>query len=104
MPSEGALCALPRLPELFICGNDFVAGNVLQVLQKMGKSVPEDVLLSGVRYLFCTITVFGVRFSKFFLVVRAFTPLIIFLSHMFFFILPVKSLIEGGTSNGGTEI
>ena len=103
MPSEGALCALPQLSDLFICGNDFVAGNVLQVLQKMGKSVPEDVLLI-VRYLFCTITVFGVHFSKFFLVVRAFTPLIIFLSHMFFFILPVKTLIEGGKHNDRTEI
>lgn len=44
---EKALSALPQLPDLFICANDFVASDVLQVLRKMGKSVPEDVLLSG---------------------------------------------------------
>lgn len=44
---EKALNALPQLPDLFICANDFVASDVLQVLRKMGKSVPEDVLLSG---------------------------------------------------------
>lgn len=41
------LGALPELPDLFICGNDFVAGDVMHALRKLGKSVPEDVMLSG---------------------------------------------------------
>ena len=44
---EAALAALPSLPELFICANDVVARDVLQFLRKMGKSVPEDVMLCG---------------------------------------------------------
>lgn len=42
-----ALDALPDLPDLFICGNDFVALDVIQALRKLGKSVPEDVMLCG---------------------------------------------------------
>ncbi len=42
-----ALDALPELPDLFICGNDFVALDVIQALRKLGKSVPEDVMLCG---------------------------------------------------------
>lgn len=38
----------------------------------------KNSLFIGVRYLFCTITVFGIHFAMFFLVVRVFTPLIIF--------------------------
>ena len=34
--------------------------------------------LIGVRYLFCTILIFGVHFALFFVVVRVFTPAIIF--------------------------
>ena len=41
------LGALPELPDLFICGNDFVAGDVMHALRKLGRSVPEDVMLSG---------------------------------------------------------
>ena len=41
------LAALPELPDLFICANDFVALDVIQALHKLGKSVPEDVLISG---------------------------------------------------------
>ena len=41
------LARLSELPDLFICANDFVAIEVLQALKKMGKSVPEDVLLCG---------------------------------------------------------
>lgn len=44
---DAALSALPELPELFICANDFVASDVLQALRKQGKSVPGDVMLSG---------------------------------------------------------
>lgn len=35
------------MPEVFICANDFVALDVLQVLKPMGLSVPEDVWLCG---------------------------------------------------------
>ena len=44
---ESALCALPSLPDLFICANDFIARDVMHILRKMGKSVPGDVLLCG---------------------------------------------------------
>ena len=44
---EAPLRALSQMPDLFICGNDFLAGDVLGVLRKMGKSAPEDLLLSG---------------------------------------------------------
>lgn len=42
-----ALNNLTELPDLFICANDFVAIEVLQALKKMGKSVPNDVMLCG---------------------------------------------------------
>ena len=38
---------LPQLPEVFLCANDFVALDALQVLKKSGYSVPEDVWLCG---------------------------------------------------------
>ena len=38
---------LKELPDLFICANDFVAADVMQVLRKMGKTVPEDVMIAG---------------------------------------------------------
>ncbi|MBR6377739.1 MAG: LacI family DNA-binding transcriptional regulator [Oscillospiraceae bacterium] len=41
------LAALEELPELFICANDFVAYDALQALRKLGKAVPEDVMLCG---------------------------------------------------------
>ena len=44
---EVALGALPSMPDLFICGNDFIACEVLHILRRQGKSVPEDVLLCG---------------------------------------------------------
>lgn len=44
---EDALRALPGLPDLFICANDFVACDAMDALRRMGRSVPEDVLLSG---------------------------------------------------------
>ena len=42
-----ALSALPSLPDLFLCGNDFVAVDAIRALRNLGKSVPEDVLMSG---------------------------------------------------------
>ena len=42
-----SLSALPQLPDLFICANDFVAVEAIQALRKLGKSVPEDVMVCG---------------------------------------------------------
>lgn len=44
---DAPLAALPELPELFICANDFIAVDTMQSLRKLGKSVPGDVLLCG---------------------------------------------------------
>lgn len=38
---------LSPLPEVFVCANDFVALDVMQVLKKLGYTVPEDVYLCG---------------------------------------------------------
>lgn len=38
---------MEELPEFFLCVNDFAAFDTLQVLRRMGKSVPEDVMLCG---------------------------------------------------------
>ena len=39
--------SMDPLPDAFLCANDFIAIDVLDALRKMGKSVPEDVLLCG---------------------------------------------------------
>ncbi len=44
---EEALAALEDLPDVFICTNDFVANEAIYALQKLGRSVPEDVLFCG---------------------------------------------------------
>ncbi len=44
---EKCLSELTEMPDLFICGNDFVAMDAVQVLRRLGKSIPEDVMLSG---------------------------------------------------------
>ena len=44
---QECLSELPELPDVFICANDFVADDVICALQKLGKSVPGDVLLCG---------------------------------------------------------
>ena len=38
---------LPELPDLFICANDFVATDVMFSLRKLGKNVPDDVMIVG---------------------------------------------------------
>lgn len=38
---------LKKLPDVFLCANDFVAIDTLQVFKRMGISVPDDVLLCG---------------------------------------------------------
>jgi len=35
------------LPDVFICANDFVAGDTMRALFSIGKTVPEDVRLLG---------------------------------------------------------
>ncbi len=42
-----ALAALPELPEVFICANDFVAAEAVYSLSRLGKRIPEDVLFCG---------------------------------------------------------
>ena len=41
------LAALDTLPDVFICANDFVAGDAMLALWALGKSVPEDVCILG---------------------------------------------------------
>lgn len=38
---------LEELPEVFLCANDFVAIDAIQSLQRLGKSVPKDVMICG---------------------------------------------------------
>lgn len=38
---------LQKLPEVLICANDFVAIDTMQVLQKLGYSIPDDVYICG---------------------------------------------------------
>lgn len=42
-----ALNALPRIPDGFVCCNDFIAIRMMQALRRKGLSVPEDVMLTG---------------------------------------------------------
>ena len=44
---EAALNKLDKLPEVFICANDFVAMDTVRILQKRGLSVPGDVEICG---------------------------------------------------------
>ena len=41
------LYTLDELPDLFICANDFVAGDAIRALFSLGKTVPEDVRILG---------------------------------------------------------
>ena len=42
-----ALANLEKLPDLFLCANDFVAGDLIRALYSIGKNVPEDVCVLG---------------------------------------------------------
>lgn len=44
---ENRLKEMEELPDVFICANDFVAIDALQVFRKLGISVPDDVYLCG---------------------------------------------------------
>ena len=41
------LSALEELPDVFLCANDFVALDAMQILSERGVSVPEDVMFCG---------------------------------------------------------
>ena len=41
------LAMMKALPDVFICANDFVAGDLIRVLFSIGKNVPEDVRVFG---------------------------------------------------------
>ena len=41
------LSALRELPEVFLCANDFIATDAIQILRALGKRVPEDVEICG---------------------------------------------------------
>ena len=41
------LDGLDSLPDVFICANDFVAGDTIRALFSIGKYVPEDVRILG---------------------------------------------------------
>lgn len=43
----GSFQKLSHLPDVFICANDFIALDTLQVLKKLGYTVPNDVYLCG---------------------------------------------------------
>ena len=42
-----SIAGLEELPDVFICANDFLAGDLVRNLFSIGKSVPEDVLVLG---------------------------------------------------------
>ncbi len=41
------LYSLDELPDIFICANDFVAGDAMRALFSVGKTIPEDVRILG---------------------------------------------------------
>ena len=59
--------------------------------------------LIGIRYLFCTILIFGVNFAMFFVIVRVFTPIFIFgegmcamiISHFLYRVIDACSYVPG---------
>ena len=42
-----SISELEELPDVFICANDFLAGDLIRSLFSIGKSVPDDVLVLG---------------------------------------------------------
>lgn len=41
------ICAMPTIPDAFICANDFLALQMLSALKQMGFSIPNDIMLAG---------------------------------------------------------
>ena len=46
-PTVEALANLEQLPDVFLCANDFVAGDLMRALYSIDKNVPEDVRILG---------------------------------------------------------
>ena len=44
---ESKFQAMPRLPDAFVCANDFLALKILAALKRRGVRVPEQILVSG---------------------------------------------------------
>ena len=44
---KGHLASMKKLPDAFICANDFVACDSMQVLKELGVRIPEDVMITG---------------------------------------------------------
>ena len=42
-----SISELEELPDVFVCANDFIAGDLIRDLFSIGKSVPEDVMILG---------------------------------------------------------
>ena len=66
--------------------------------------------LIGIRYLFCTILIFGVNFAMFFVVVRVFAPMIVFgvgmcamiISHFLYKVIDACSYVPEEEDEPGT--
>ncbi len=41
------LRSMPRIPDAFVCANDYLAIHLMTALKKMGLSVPNDVMVTG---------------------------------------------------------
>lgn len=39
--------AMPKIPKVFVCANDYLAVNIMKALKKMNLTIPEDVLVCG---------------------------------------------------------
>ena len=44
---DSFLSSLSRMPDAFVCASDYVACILMQLLEKRGLRVPEDVAVSG---------------------------------------------------------
>ena len=38
---------MTALPDAFICANDYLAVHLMKALRKMGKSIPDDIMVTG---------------------------------------------------------
>ena len=43
----GRLNKMPRLPNAFVCANDYLAIHLMSALKKMGLSIPGDIMVAG---------------------------------------------------------
>ncbi len=47
---------LPELPDAFVCGNDKTAARLRQTLARLGRKVPEEIMLAGFDDVRCAVT------------------------------------------------